>query len=107
MPNQILLTSCRHQKLAEKFRIYLHDENISEDVWASILRMNLSNEQLKIIESVPDEQLNDFDDYVEIIRQRICQYFILNELRQRERFRNLQPKTSQIFLDFSAEVQVL
>lgn len=63
----------------------------------------LSSESLKIIESVLDERLNDYD----YLKDRICQYVRLTEQGQRDRFRNLQSKSTQTFLDFSTEVQLV
>lgn len=60
-------------------------------------------EPLKIIESVHDHLLNNY----QYLKQRIEQHFSLTEMWQREKFRNLAPKHTQIFLDFSAEVQLL
>lgn len=83
--------------------IILHDKTIPEEDWAFILWKKISSEPLQIIESVPNHQLNDY----EYQKDQICQNFGLTQLEQRDKFSNLQPKASQTFLDFSAEILVL
>lgn len=58
----------------------LYDDNIPEEDWAFILWKNLSSEPLKIAESVPDDQLNEYD----CLKELISQQFRLTELEQRK-----------------------
>lgn len=59
-------------------------------------------EPLKIIESVPDNLLNDY----RYLKQRKS-HFSFTEMGQREKFRNLAHKFTQTFLDCSVEVQLV
>lgn len=53
----------------------LRGEEILDEDWAFNLWKSLSSEWLKIIESVPDELLNDY----EYLKERVGQHFSLTE----------------------------
>lgn len=63
----------------------VYDKNIPNKDWAFMPCKNLSGEPRRIIESVPDGQLNDFD----YLKQRICQHFSVTDQGHQEKFRNL------------------
>lgn len=85
------------------YTMILKDAPIPAGDFTLVLRRSLSCEPLKIIESVPDDCLDDFG----YLKQRTEQHCSLTESGQRGKFRNLTPMSTQTFLDFSAKVQLV
>ncbi|BFZ03152.1 hypothetical protein BsWGS_06191 [Bradybaena similaris] len=80
----------------------LRDERIPEYDWAFVLRKCLTGEPLKVLETVPDDQLNNY----KFLKKLIEQHFQLSEMGLREKFKLVMPKSNQTFLDFVSEVQL-
>lgn len=81
----------------------MRDEKILPKDWTFVLRKSLTAEPLKIIQSVPDNMLNEYN----YLKKLIEQHFKLKQARQREKFRSLTPKSNQTFLDFVAKVKLV